>query len=146
MTYAYDGTQGSITRTVRNAGAVTDTRIVARGLELAYLGVFEYCAPISLTMTPAITPGGSAQTIAVSNTTNVRVGSELSVDTGAAAETVVVTGFVANASITAVFAKAHSAATPATNACLSLNVTVPYRFQGTLVVRTISAALHPRAS
>ena len=62
----------------------------------------------SLATTAAVTATGS-QTVAVSNTNNIAVGTQLRIDSGARAETVTVTAFSAGVSITATFAQTHAA-------------------------------------
>lgn len=145
VTYAYDGTAGTVTRTVTAAGQTPVSVTVARSLALAYAPVFEYCSPVSFAITPAITAGSAAQVVAVSNTTNVKPGLELTVDAGAGAETVVATDATAS-TITAVFSKAHAAGVSASNACQSVAANVPFTIDGTLMVRTIRVSLHVRPS
>jgi hypothetical protein len=145
VTYAYDAGAGTITRTVTAAGQTPVILVVARSLEPSYAPLFEYCSPIALTITPAITASGSAQAVGVSTTANVKAGIELTMGTGASAETVVVTD-VGVGTLTAVFSKAHVAGTSASNACLSVAANVPFRVNGNLIVRTLRASLHLRAS
>lgn len=143
VTYAYDAGAGTITRTVNAAGQAPVTLVLAHSLEPSYAPVFEYCSPIALTITPAITAGATPQTLAVSTTANVKPGIELAVDSGASAETVVVTD-VGVGTITAVFAKSHTAGTSAANACLSVAANVPFRINGSLIVRTLRTSLRVR--
>jgi hypothetical protein len=143
--YAYDASAGTITRTVTAAGQAPVVFTVARFLEPSYAPLFEYCSPIALTITPAITASGGAQAVAASTTANVKSGVELVVGAGASAETVVVTD-VGVGTLTAVFSKAHVAGTSASNACLSVAANVPFRVNGNLIVRTLRASLHLRVS
>jgi hypothetical protein len=145
VTYTYDAGAGTITRTVTAAVQAAAVVVVARSLEPAYSPIFEYCSPIALAITPAITASGSAQAVAVSTTANVKAGVELTVGTGASAETVVVTD-IGVGTLTAVFSKAHAAGTSASNACLSVAANVPFRVNGNLIVRTLRASLHLRSS
>jgi hypothetical protein len=66
---------------------------------------------ISVAFTSAITSGMLPQTVAISNQTNIVVGSKITVDSGAAKEVVTVTAIPDNLSITAVFANNHVAGT-----------------------------------
>jgi hypothetical protein len=145
VTYVYDAGTGTMTRTVTAAGAAPVVTTVARSLEPAYAPVFEYCLPIALSITPAITASGAAQTVAVTTTANVKSGIELSVGSGVTAETVVVTD-VGVGTITAVFSKGHDAGAAASNACRSIATNVPFRINGNLVVRTLRTGLHVRQS
>lgn len=145
VTYAYDAGAGTVTRTLTVAGQPPVTTVVAHSLETSYTPVFEYCSPIALTVTPAVTASGSPQTVAVSTTANVKTGVELAVGSAGSAETVVVTD-VGASTLTAVFSKGHVAGTSASNACLSVAANVPFRVNGNLIVRTLRASLHVRAS
>lgn len=145
VTYSYDSVAGTLTRTVASAGLPATSTVVARSLEPSYSPVFEYCAPIALTITPAITASSSPQTVAVTSTANVKAGIELTVGSGASAEVVVVTD-VGVGTITAVFSSSHTASAAASNACLSILTNVPFRQSGTLVVRTLRTSLRVRPS
>jgi len=60
------------------------------------------------TLTPAITSGASAQSVAINSTTAIFVGQKLVVDTGSSQETVTVTAIGSN-TISAIFSKSHAA-------------------------------------
>jgi len=76
---------------------------------------------ISFTITPAVTANAIAQTVTVTNTTNVVVGSVVLVDSATAPETIVVSAVPSSTSITAIFQKSHLANSTGTN----LNVQFP---------------------
>jgi prepilin-type N-terminal cleavage/methylation domain-containing protein len=60
------------------------------------------------TLTPAITSGAAAQSVAINSTNAIFVGQKLVVDTGASQETVTVTAIGTN-QISAIFSKSHAA-------------------------------------
>lgn len=98
---------------------------------------------IAPTITPAITDVETRQTVALSSTTGVVIGSVLVVDSGGTNEEVIIVENVSGSDITAVFKKTHSAGATATGKySMALTPSVASRRLRNASGLTITAASH----
>ncbi|HEV8228579.1 MAG TPA: hypothetical protein VGQ86_01370, partial [Candidatus Limnocylindria bacterium] len=114
--FAFDGGVGDLGGV--DAAPPGNTVTLTKDLTTQFQASGYATGDISFTITPAVTANAAPQTVTVSNTTNVVVGSRIDVDTAANAESIVVSAVPSATQITAIFQKSHVAATAGSNVAM----------------------------